>query len=187
MESARGYGNYASGMWWGRVCPLPSYLAKINQSAKLRSRVGRLARSHFVLKSGKPGNNFWNQMTSSSQNVRTCWSILQGLDKSGPEEISKQPTILPKHSGALRESIYSLPDLTMIFSRISLKLTHWLICNMTYFDNYVTLTCGQILTLTFRGQIIYHKNRIYERNTMVPLPIIYLYQFKSYSWKNISP
>ena len=26
-----------------------------------------------------------------------------------------------------------------------------------------------------------------ERNTMMPLPILYLYRFKSYSWKNISP
>ena len=53
--------------------------------------------------------------------------------------------------------------------------TRRLICNMTYFSHYVTLTWRQILTLTFQGQIIYLSKHIYERNTMMPLPILYLY------------
>ena len=41
--------------------------------------------------------------------------------------------------------------------------------------------------LPFKGQIIYLSKRLYERNTIMPLPILYLHYFKKYSWKNISP
>ena len=48
---------------------------------------------------------------------------------------------------------------------------------------YVTLTRGQILALTFQDKTIYFSKRIHDRNTIVPLPILYFYWFKSYSWK----
>ena len=58
---------------------------------------------------------------------------------------------------------------------VCLIKTHQLICNMTYFGYYVTLTWGQILTLAFRGHIIYLSNCLDERKTMMLLPILYLY------------
>ena len=64
---------------------------------------------------------------------------------------------------------------------------HRLICNMIYFGYYVTLTWDQILTLTFQGQLIYLSNSVCQRNTVMPLSILYLNKFKSYSWNNISP
>ena len=38
---------------------------------------------------------------------------------------------------------------------VCLIKTRQLICNITYFGHYVTLTRGQIFILTFRGQIMY--------------------------------
>ena len=61
------------------------------------------------------------------------------------------------------------------FHFVFLIKTHRLICNMTYFGDYVTLTKGTILNLTFLGQTTYLSNRLYERNTMMQLPILYIY------------
>ena len=58
-----------------------------------------------------------------------------------------------------------------------------LICNMIYFGHHVTLTWGQSLTLTFRNIKIHFSKRMNERNTIVPLPTLYLCWFKRYSWK----
>ena len=69
---------------------------------------------------------------------------------------------------------------------ISLVETRRTICNMTYLGDLVTLTWGQILTLTFRGQKIYLSTRLGERNTMAPSPILYLSLFKHYSRKTFS-
>ena len=41
-----------------------------------------------------------------------------------------------------------------------------LICNMTFSDQVMTLTSGQIFNMTFQGQIIHHSTRLDKRNTM---------------------
>ena len=66
---------------------------------------------------------------------------------------------------------------------VCLIKTRRTICNMIYFGHYVTLIWRQILTLTWRqiltltsqGQIIHILNRHYERNVMMPSPILYHY------------
>ena len=50
---------------------------------------------------------------------------------------------------------------------VCLAETHRLICNMTFSGQ--TLTWGQILKLTFQGQIIVHSTRLGERNTILTL------------------
>ena len=52
--------------------------------------------------------------------------------------------------------------------------------NMTYLGHFVTLTSGQIFKLTFRGQVIYQKIRLDERNTLVLISFSYLWNYKSY-------
>ena len=49
-----------------------------------------------------------------------------------------------------------------------------MIYNMTYLGHFVTLTSGQIFKLTFRGQVIYQKIRLDERNTLVLISFSYL-------------
>ena len=46
--------------------------------------------------------------------------------------------------------------------------THRLICNMTYLGQHVTLTWGQILTLSFQCRHVYVSTSLAERNTTVP-------------------
>ena len=50
---------------------------------------------------------------------------------------------------------------------VSLIKTHRYICNMTYLGHHVTLTWGQIFTLTFQGHAIHVSMRLDEENTMV--------------------
>ena len=56
---------------------------------------------------------------------------------------------------------------------ISLIEAHWYICNMTYLGHHVTLTWGQILTLTFQGHAIHVSMRLDEENTMVSKSLLY--------------
>ena len=55
-----------------------------------------------------------------------------------------------------------------------------LICNL---GQAVTLTWGQILTLTFQGHAIYVSMRLDEANTMVSKLLLYHFNHRSYHWK----
>ena len=50
---------------------------------------------------------------------------------------------------------------------VSLIKTHRMICNLTHPGHLVTLTSGQLLTLTLQGHQIYVSMRIDKTNTMV--------------------
>ena len=56
-----------------------------------------------------------------------------------------------------------------------------LICNLR---QAVTLTWGQILTLTFQGHAIHFSMRLDEANTMVSKLLLYHFKHRSYHWKN---
>ena len=93
--------------WGGAECAPCDLISppQKNIHAKLRGRIGRLA-VPFVMQIWHTWQQFFlNQMASSLQNVNTFCSILQCLDKSGPVEITKQPTVLSKLSGVLWEPI----------------------------------------------------------------------------------
>ena len=49
-----------------------------------------------------------------------------------------------------------------------------MICNMTYLGHFVTLASGKVLTLTFRGHVIYQKIWFDETNTMALESFSYL-------------
>ena len=66
---------------------------------------------------------------------------------------------------------------------VRLTQTHRLICNMTSSGHFVTLTWGQILTLTFQGHQLYHSTRLNARNTMVLKEMLCRHWFTSYSRK----
>ena len=55
-----------------------------------------------------------------------------------------------------------------------------LICNLTMckLGHHVTLTCGQILTLTFQDQIIHCSTRLDETTTMVPPKSLFWLEWK---------
>ena len=55
-----------------------------------------------------------------------------------------------------------------------------LICNL---GQAVTLTWGQILTLTFQGHAIHVSMRLEEANTMVSKLLLYHFKHRSYHWK----
>ena len=50
---------------------------------------------------------------------------------------------------------------------VQAKDTDRLICNITFSDQVMTLTWGQIFNVTFQGKIIYHSTRLDKRNTML--------------------
>ena len=50
----------------------------------------------------------------------------------------------------------------------------------------VTLTWGQILTLTFQGHAIHVSMRLDEANTMVSKLLLYHFKHRSYHWKTVS-
>ena len=53
---------------------------------------------------------------------------------------------------------------------VRLDLAHRMICNTTWFGQFVTLTLGQGHYLTFQGgQIIQHSIHLDEANTMMPV------------------
>ena len=58
-----------------------------------------------------------------------------------------------------------------------------LICNL---GQAVTLTWGQILTLTFQGHAIHVSMRLDEANTMVAKLLLYHFKHRSYHWKTVS-
>ena len=58
-----------------------------------------------------------------------------------------------------------------------------LICNL---GQAVTLTWGQILTLTFQGHSIHVSMRLDEANTMVSKLLLYHFKHRSYHWKTVS-
>ena len=58
-----------------------------------------------------------------------------------------------------------------------------LICNL---GQAVTLTWGQILTLTFQGHAIHVSMRLDEANTMVSKLLLYHFKHRSYHWKTVS-
>ena len=64
--------------------------------------------------------------------------------------------------------------------------THRYICNMTYLGHHVTLTWGQILTLTFQGHAIHVSMRLDEANTMVSKLLLYHFKHGSYHRKTVS-
>ena len=57
---------------------------------------------------------------------------------------------------------------------------------MTYLGHHVTLTWGQILTLTFQGHAIHVSMRIDEANTMVSKSLLYHFKHGSYHRKTVS-
>ena len=59
------------------------------------------------------------------------------------------------------------------------------VCNMTFSDQVITLTWGQIFNMTFQGQIIYLSTRLDKRNTMLAKEMSWLYWVKSYYRKTI--
>ena len=69
---------------------------------------------------------------------------------------------------------------------VSFIKTHRYICNMTYLGHYVTLTWGQILTLTFQGHAIQASMRLDEANTMVSKSLLYHFKHGSYHRKTVS-
>ena len=58
-----------------------------------------------------------------------------------------------------------------------------LICNL---GQAVTLTWGQILTLTFQGHAIHVSMRLDKANTMVAKLLLYHFKHRSYHWKTVS-
>ena len=56
---------------------------------------------------------------------------------------------------------------------------------MTYLGHHVTLTWGQILTLTFQGHAIHVSMRLDEANTMVSKSLLYHFKHGSYHWKTV--
>ena len=58
--------------------------------------------------------------------------------------------------------------------------TGWLICNMTFFNQVMTLTCGQIFNLTLQGQFLVYSTRLKKRNRMLAKSMSCLYWVKSY-------
>ena len=58
-----------------------------------------------------------------------------------------------------------------------------LICNL---GQAVTLTWGQILTLTFQGHAIHVSMRLDKANTMVSKLLLYHFKHRSYHWKTVS-
>ena len=60
-----------------------------------------------------------------------------------------------------------------------------LICNMTFSDQVMTLTWGQIFNMIFQGQIIYYSTRLDKRNMMLAKEMLCLYWVKSYYRKTI--
>ena len=69
---------------------------------------------------------------------------------------------------------------------VSLIKSHRYICNMTYLGHHVTLTWGQLLTLTFQGYAIHVAMRIDESNTMVSKSLLYHFKHGSYHRKTVS-
>ena len=65
---------------------------------------------------------------------------------------------------------------------VCLVNTLQLICNLA---QAVTLTWGQILTLTFQGHAIHVSMRLDEANTMVSKLLLYPFKHRSY-WKTVS-
>ena len=62
---------------------------------------------------------------------------------------------------------------------VCLVRTLLMTCNLTWFTGHrVTLTYGQIFTLTYRGQKVHNSIRLVERNTVVLLEIRCLYRSK---------
>ena len=69
---------------------------------------------------------------------------------------------------------------------VSLIKTLRFICNMTYLGHHVTLTWGQILTLTFQGHTIHLSMRRDEANTMVSKSLLYHFKHGSYHRGTVS-
>ena len=69
---------------------------------------------------------------------------------------------------------------------VSLIKTRRYICNMTYLGHHVTLTWGQILTLTFQGHAIHVSMRLDEANTMVSKSLLYHFKHGSYHRNTVS-
>ena len=69
---------------------------------------------------------------------------------------------------------------------VSFIKLHRYICNMTYLGHHMTLTWGQILTLTFQGHAIQFSMRLDEANTMVSKPLLYHFKDGSYHRKTVS-
>ena len=63
--------------------------------------------------------------------------------------------------------------------------THQIICSLTYLGHYVTLTCGQILTLTFQGHLIHVSMRNDKANAMVSKSLLF-FQTRKLSMKTRS-
>ena len=57
---------------------------------------------------------------------------------------------------------------------------------MTYLGHHVTLTLGQILTLTFQGHGIHVSMRLDEANTMVSKSLLYHFKHGRYHRKTVS-
>ena len=60
------------------------------------------------------------------------------------------------------------------------------ICKMTYLGQHVTLTWGQIFTLTFQGHAIHVSMRLDEANTMVSKSLLYHFKHGSYHRNTVS-
>ena len=73
-------------------------------------------------------------------------------------------------------------DMKVVSMCLSLN-TLRLICNL---GQAVTLTWGQILTLTFQGHAIHVSMRLDEANTMVSKLLLYHFKHRSYHWKTVS-
>ena len=69
---------------------------------------------------------------------------------------------------------------------VSLIKTHRYICNMTYLGHHVTLTWGQILTLTFQGHAIHVSMRLDVANTMVSKSLLNHFKHGSYRRNTVS-
>ena len=99
------------------------------------------------------------------------------------------------------EVISGYERLPAVFSAITFdieKLERWkhhryvqaddtdrLICSMTFSDQVMALTLGQIFNMNLLGQIIVHSMRLNNRNTMLAKWMSYRFWVKSYCRKNV--
>ena len=74
-------------------------------------------------------------------------------------------------------------DMKVVSMCLSRQYTLRLICNL---GQAVTLTWGQILTLTFQGHAIHVSMRLDEANTMVSQLLLYHFNHRSYHGKTVS-